>query len=130
MDERMLTALKAMARAYDELAGYTCSFCGGKEMFEDSFNFREASHIRNDCPVVVARAILREVGLPLKIYKAELERQCFDARRNEWIWKKCDDYTLDFSDEEAVRAISNLGKRRNVTVSLIELLPLEDIEKE
>lgn len=74
MDERILTILKEVARGetccYD--MGSECLYCSGDENYAS--DRIESIHHKPDCPILLARALLREMGMPLCLYKVTYDR--------------------------------------------------------
>ena len=74
MDERILTILKEVARGEtccDDMAS-SCLYCSGDENYS-SERIEDINH-KPECPIMLARAILREMGTPLCLYKVTHDR--------------------------------------------------------
>lgn len=75
LDERIITILKEVA--YGEVQtddmGNECLYCNGDEIY-DWHNIRidKVEH-KPDCPIMLARDILREMGTPLQVYNVTYE---------------------------------------------------------
>jgi len=124
MDERLITILKAVAygeTVSDEDGDSLCLYCGFNSHLDS--NGENGLH-EPACPVWLARAILKEQGMPLSLYRIEYEQR---TAFNIFGWYKTTDARLAFSEREALRGYEDSpdpddmrnSKRRNAKVTLI-----------
>lgn len=77
MDKRILLVLREMAMGYlvYDTSGYSCLHCAavGYGLEGPDPSHEDVFHDKN-CPVLVARAVLSELGMPLKLYCFSYEK--------------------------------------------------------
>jgi len=114
MDERIVTILKEVARGetccYD--MGCECLYCPGDENF--SPDRIESINHTPQCPILLARAILREQGTPLCLYKVTYDR----VMRNEPPYP-IDTLKMGYTVDE-VRQLYQHESMRNVWIEFIK----------
>ncbi len=115
MDERILAILKAVARGesicYD--ASCECLYCPGNENYSneriDSINHKP------ECPILLARAILRETGAPLKFYRVTYDR----IQRNSPPYTIYDIPKLGYTEDE-IRRLFQHESMQNVQITYMK----------
>lgn len=99
-NKRLLAVLQAMAQVeldYDEnRSQYSCLFCSHVTNFPTYPQDGNEPH-DSDCPIVVAQGMLGEMGMPLLVFKIEMEAYHSFTQQ----WQPSTTYTTAFSAEEA-----------------------------
>ncbi len=83
MDERVLTIVRAVALGpvnEDDFEPY-CIFCHNQD--ESMISPTDIARIRHDsdCPVALARTILKEQGTPVSVYQIDAEKNDFPRKK-------------------------------------------------
>lgn len=104
VDDRVLAIVKKMATARPECddRGHACHYCNGQELLQSDTRrqFDEILH-EATCPIIAARHILIEWGMPVRLYKVSY--QCaygvfkFNGKKS---WT-CTCVTIATSEQEA-----------------------------
>lgn len=121
VDERTLTIIKAMAK------GPICDndFCGESCLHCNSTEHDEFSSIRHkpECPVLLARTILKQQGTPINIYKVTY--QCIDTEmgRRKY-WTTINTHAIAFTLEEVVKEFT-WERTRKVQAEFVREAPLQ-----
>ena|SRR5579884_3289786 len=103
LDPRMLTVLKAVARGsfcYDEGGALECHYCSPQD---------EEEH-ESLCPVVLARAVLKEMDMPLCVYRVIWEHELAGK------WQEQQTEVIAFSPEEAMEYVREQRPRVRATM--------------
>jgi hypothetical protein len=116
MDERLLAIVKAVALDTglycDDRWDVNCAFCGvSDEAKYIAPGLPEIKH-SDDCKVTFARAILKELGIPVCIYKME-----FDISE-----KHIERYVLATNEAEAMHEYKDYKLQRNIQATLVREL--------
>jgi hypothetical protein len=107
VDERTLTIIKAMARGpacYDDNSNSICVYCDTEWDHINVAGFREIRH-KPECPVLLARTVLKELGTPMNIYQIG-SRYASIKREQRQYWRSLKFYTIATTPEEATREAS------------------------
>lgn len=128
-EETITTILLAVAQGEVPCfeMGYECLYChaeGGKprEYAIKVGDYVERVKHSPNCPIVLARQILREQGTPLNIYKVVADRFITRDRRHKPHWMPVAGHTLALSEQEAIRNWTN-NDTRNIVVTFVAELP-------
>ena len=122
---RVLPILKEVARGelyWDDSDNQYCLFC-------DYDRWLTGKKVHNqECPVVRARAILREQGMSLHVYTLTCEYRAANSKR----WYTAQAVVIDYSEEEAkarIPASPDLDDLRNSKRRNVQITACREIEE-
>ena len=113
MDDRIITVLKAISYGdicRDDEGNYWCDFCSLKA---ESDPYDKPIHA-DDCPVMLARQVLKEQNTPLLLYRIDYEYYTFWSD-----WQKWTHYKFAFDEEEARIVPTFRQEWRNIQVTVV-----------
>lgn len=128
MDERTLTIIKSMAMGYlaeEECWGYTCLYCTATAALVRTDVEAELEEIQHDkdCPIVLARQVLRDAGTPMNVYKMRAQRHYMTTSQGPQ-WREFTGYTLAISEQDAIKNYS-WSSIRDLQASFVREFPLD-----
>jgi hypothetical protein len=123
IDARTQLIVQAMALgpiAGDDMHDW-CPHCEATASYDEQKDFKYPHE--PSCPVLLARALLREWGTPLRVYEVSCERLWKKTAKRQF-WKACSGYTFAISEQTAIQSWTN-EETRNITAIFIRLLEEE-----
>lgn len=130
MDERTLTIIKAMARGpacYDDNSNSICVYCGTEWDHIHVAGFREIRH-QPECPILLARMTLKELGTPMNIYKIVHQYVSVERGKRQYL-RTSNFYTIALTPEGAIKEhAKELGTNNihNMHVEFVQELPVQE----
>jgi hypothetical protein len=131
MDERTLAVLVAMAKGYlpaDDF-GSQCAYCYVSEWdchpkLPDTFEYIDADlQHKPDCPINVARILLKERGTPVNVYKMRYEYSGNPKKKNAVWTQALGSYTIALTPEDAIKEYTH-ESHRNIQAEFVREVPL------
>lgn len=130
MDERTLAVLVAMAKGYlpaDDF-GSQCAYCYVSEWecrHADGFEYIDAD-LRHeiDCPINVARILLKEQGTPVNVYRMRYE-YCGNPKKKKAVWTQAGGgYIIALAPDDAIKEYI-CESHRNIQAEFVREAPLQ-----
>jgi hypothetical protein len=121
MDERLLSIVKAMALGpicSDDWSS-VCLHCDSDED-DRTLEFLSIRH-KPGCPVLLARAIMKEQGTPVNIYKVTFQLLGKATSKRQY-WRTANNYTIAFTLEDAIKEYTH-ESHHNVQAEFVREAP-------